>query len=158
MNERISFIFAAIASDLAASTFLFSHAPQSPLCLMYSSLGVYTVTHLLLALALWAVVAAAGWLFFGPAVARPRQNDSTKFQFLGVLWFLGTVVDAMVSLYQMSGVPQQVADASEASIWSGIGQRELCYLVTFWAVVGLAYVAARFRTPGETPPPKFGRE
>lgn len=125
---------------------------------MYSSLGVYSVTHMLLAMALWVIVGAAGWLFFGPALVRERQYDSTKFQFLGLLSLIGVVVDATVSLYQMSGVPEQVAAASQARIWSGIGEREICYLATFWGVVALAYVAGKMRTPGETPPPRFGRD
>lgn len=158
MNERKSFLFAALAADLAASVFLFTHAPQSPLCLMYSNVGVYTVTHLLMAVALWAIVGAGGWLFFGPVLVRERQYYSTKFQFLGILSFIGVVVDAMVSLYQMSGVPEQVAAASQATMWSGIGEREICYLATFWGVVALSYLAGKLRTPGETPPPRFGRD
>lgn len=158
MNERIGLLFSVIAADLAASTFLYTHDPQSPLCVMSSGLVVYAMTHLAMAAVLWAVVFGAGWLLFGPVLLRPRQNDSTKFKFLGIFCGIGLMIDGGVGVYQSSEVPEQVARVSSfGSVGSGLAQREVCYLAAFWAMVLLWHVAARMRQPDVTPPPRFGR-
>lgn len=155
-DERYTCVFAVVAGDLAASVFLFTHAPQSPLCLAFTSVITYSVQHLSLTSALWLLSFGIGWLFVGPAMLRVRQNLSTKLRFLALATVVGLGIDNLISFYQASAVPDLALRISSQTVFSGMLERSGVYVGIFWGVVGLAYVAGRAHVPGETPPPRFG--
>lgn len=159
MNERITFIVAALVGELSASVFVYLIAPSGPLVATFPGLLNYAGEHGSVALIVWVAIWTAAWLTMGPHVMRLRQNLSTKIGFLVRLGLAGLVIDNAVSIFQ------QYFNASDltSNWWSrgaflGIVERSCVYAVSFAGVVLLSYLISRTRKPIETPPPPFGRE
>jgi branched-subunit amino acid ABC-type transport system permease component len=159
VNERITFIVAALVGDLSASVFVYLIAPLGPLCVAFPSLLSYAGQHGPLAAIVWLVTWTAAWLTMGPRVMRLRQNLSSKIQLLAKLGFVGLVIDNAVSLFQQYvNSPELARGWWSSSVFIGLVERSLMYVISFVVVVLVSYLISRTRKPIETPPPDFGRE
>jgi branched-subunit amino acid ABC-type transport system permease component len=160
LNERITFVIAALAGDLVASIVLYLYVPLSPLCVGFPSLMNYAGQHAPLSIIVWLVICSAAWVLMGPIAMRPRQNLSTKIQLLTWLGVTGIVIDNAVSVFQyINNASETMAEGGLArSVFFGFGVRTVIYAVTFAAVVALLYLISLTRKPTVTPPPDFGRE
>ncbi len=159
MNERITFIVAALVGDLSASIFVYLVAPSGPLCAAFPGLLNYGGQHVSFAVIVWLAVWAAAWLTMGPRVMRLRQNLSTKIRLLVTLGVTGMVIDNAVSIFQQYINASVLANGWwSSSMFVGLVERTLIYAISFAGVVVLSHLISRTRKSAETPPPKFGRE
>jgi hypothetical protein len=159
VNERITFIVAALVGDLSASVFVYLFAPLGPLCVGFPTLPNYAGQHLPLAAIVWLVIWTAAWLTMGPRAMRLRQNLSTKMRLLVKLGLAGLVIDNAVSLFQQYVNTSEMAKGWwSSSMLIGLVERTLIYAISFAGVVSVSYLISRARKPTETPPPDFGRE
>ena len=159
MNERITFIVAALVGDLSASIFIYLIAPMGPLCVGFPGLLNYAGEHTSMAVIVWLAVWTAAWLTMGPRVMRLRQNFSTKIRLLVTLGVAGMVIDNAVSLFQQYiNAPVLANGWWSSSMFVGLVERTLTYAISFAVVVLLSYLISRTRKSTETPPPGFGRE
>jgi hypothetical protein len=159
VNERITFIVAALVGDLIASVFVYLLAPLGPLCVAFPSLLSYAGQHGPLAAILWLMIWTAAWLTLGPRVMRLRQNLSTKILLLVKLGVVGVVIDNAVSIFQQYvNSPEMAHGWWSSSVFISLVERSLVYAISFVVVVLVSYLISRTRKPIETPPPDFGRE
>jgi hypothetical protein len=159
LNERITFVVAALIGDLGASILVYLIAPSGPLCARFPSLLSYAGQHGSLAAITWLVVWTGTWLTMGPRAMRPRQNLSTKIGLLITLGVVGLVIDNAVSVSQQYISAPEPADSWWSwSVPPGLAERTLIYAIAFAGVVLLSYLFSRTQKPNETPPPPFGRE
>jgi hypothetical protein len=159
VNERITFIVAALAGELSASVFVYLIAPSGPLVATYPGLLNYGGEHLSVALIVWVAIWTVAWLTIGPRIMRPRQNLSTKIGLLVRLGLAGLVIDNAVSIFQQYfNAPDLTNGWWSRGAFLGIAERTMIYAVTFAGVVLLSYLISLTRKPIETPPPPFGRE
>ena len=159
MNERITFIVAALAGDLIASVVVYHYAPLSPLCVNFPNLMNYAGQHAPLAVVAWLVICSGAWLLMGPLAMRPRQNLSTKIQLLAGLGVVGIAIDNAVSLFQyMNNAPETMAGGLAQSVAFGFVVRTVIYAISFAVVVLFSYLISLSQRPSTTPPPDFGRE
>ena len=159
MNERITFIVAALAGDLIASAAVYHYAPLSPLCVSFPSLLNYAGQHAPLAMIAWLVICGGAWLLMGPLAMRPRQNVSTKIQLLAWLGVAGIAIDNAVSLFQyINNAPETMTGGGLArSVAFGFAARTVIYAISFAAVVVISYWISLTQESTVTPPPDFGR-
>jgi len=160
VNERITFIVAALAGDLTASAVLYLFFPLSPLCTSSPSLLNYAGQHAPLAVIIWLVIWTGAWLMMGPRATRPRQNLSTKLKLLAGLGVVGIVIDNAVSLFQyINGASETITGGgpSRTAVF-GFAARTVIYAISFATVVALSYLISLTRKSTVTPPPNFGRE
>jgi branched-subunit amino acid ABC-type transport system permease component len=160
LNERITFIIAALAGELAASAGAYLYVPMSPLCVSFPTLLNYAGQHASLAAIVWLVVGTGAWLLMGPLLMRPRQNLSTKLQLLTWLGVVGIAIDNAVSLFQyINNTPETMAGGGlSRSVFFGFAVRTVIYAISFAAVVVISYLLSLTRRSTMTPPPDFGRE
>jgi hypothetical protein len=159
VNERITFIVAALVGELSASVFVYFIAPSGPLVASFPGLLNYAGEHGSIALIVWVAVWTAAWLTLGPRVMRLRQNLSTKIGLLGKLGAAGLVIDNAVSIFQQYfNTPDLTNGWWSTGVFFGIVERTMIYAVSFAGVVLLSYLISLTRKPTETPPPPFGRE
>jgi hypothetical protein len=159
VNERITFIVAALVGELSASIFVYLIAPSGPLVASFPGLLTYAGEHGSMALIVWVAVWTAAWLTLGPRVMRLRQNLSTKIGLLVKLGVAGLVIDNSVSIFQQYfNAPDLTNGWWSAGVFFGIVERTMIYAVSFASVVLLSYLISLTRKPIETPPPPFGRE
>ncbi len=159
LNERITFLAAAVTAGLTTSVLPFLLSPSSPLCAGAPGLLSYAGDHFSLSIGLWVAVFAAAWLVTGPRLVRPRQNLSTKLRLLAWLGLAGTLIDNAVSLYQFQNSPAaSIARLPSSALLPGLAGRSLLYAITFAAVVTLSCLIAARHRPTVTPPPRFGRD
>ena len=158
MNERITFVGAALIGDLGASTLVYLMAPSGPLCARFLTLPSYAGQHGSLTTIAWLLVWTGAWLTMGPRAMRPRLNLSTKIRLLATLGVVGLGIDNAVSMVQQYISAPEPADRWWSwSVLPGLAERTLIYAVGFAGVVLLSYLISRTRKPIETPPPPFGR-
>jgi hypothetical protein len=159
LNERITFVVAALVGDLGASTVVYLIAPSGSLCARFPSLLNYAGQHGSLAAIAWLLVWTGAWLTMGPRGMRPRQNLSTKIGLLITLEVVGLAIDNAVSIAQQyMNAPELANSWWSWSVLPGLVERTLIYAIGFAGVVLLSYLISRARKPIETPPPPFGRE
>jgi hypothetical protein len=159
VNERITFIVAALVGDLSASIFVYLIAPSGSLCVGFPGLLNYAGQHISIAMIVWLAVWTAAWLTMGPRVMRLRQNLSTKIRLLVTLGVTGMAIDNAVSIFQQYiNAPVLASGWWSSSMFVGLVERTVIYAVSFAGVVLLSYLITRTQKSTETPPPKFGRE
>jgi hypothetical protein len=159
VNERITFIVAALVGELSASVFVYLIAPSGPLVASFPGLLNYAGEHGSVALIVWVAIWTAAWLTMGPHAMRLRQNLSTKIGLLAKLGVAGLVIDNAVSIFQQYfNAPDLTNGWWSTGVFLGIVERSMIYAVSFAGVVLLSYLISLTRKPTETPPPPFGRE
>jgi hypothetical protein len=159
VNERITFIVAALVGELSASVFVYLIAPSGPLVATFPGLLNYAGEHGSVALIVWVAIWTAAWLTMGPRAMRLRQNLSTKIGLLVWLGIAGLVIDNAVSIFQMYfNAPDLTNGWWSGGAFLGIVERSMIYAISFAGVVLLSYLISLTRKPTETPPPPFGRE
>jgi hypothetical protein len=157
LNERFSFLVAATTAGIGAAVLPCLLFPFSPLCAGATSLLSYAGSHLFLSIGLWILVFGAGWLLAGRGLIRPRQNLSTKLRFLVWCAVVGIVIDSVVTVYQFVNSADVVSVLTPDNL-AGLAGRALLYASAFSVGVGLCWLVSGSRKPGETPPPRFGRD
>ena len=159
MNERTTFLTAAVTAELVASILTWLRSPAGPLCAGFPSLLSYAGQHGWLVAVLWLLAFAAAWLYAGARLVRPRQNLSTKLRLLVWLGLTGVVIDNAVSLYQFSNSSAAtMASAATSALMLALAGRTLVYAMVFAAVVGLGRLIGSMQKSTVTPPPRFGRD
>ncbi len=160
MNERITFVVAALVGDSVASLALSFYAPLNPLCIGFPNSVNYLAQHAPLAVIVWLVLATGVWVLMGPLAMRRRQNLSTKISLLTWLGVAGVVIDNAVSLGQyISNRPEVITGGwLTRSVFVGFAARTVFYAVGFGVVVVASYMLSLTRRSTVTPPPSFGRE
>jgi hypothetical protein len=159
VNERITFIVAALVGELSASVFVYLIAPSGPLVATFPGLLNYAGEHGSVALIVWVAIWTIAWLTIGPRIIRQRQNLSTKIRLLVGLGLAGLVIDNTVSIFQQYfNAPDMTSNWWSRGAFLGIVERTCVYAVSFAGVVLLSYLISLTRKPTETPPPPFGRE
>lgn len=157
MDERITFIAAAVTAELMTSVIFYLGFPESPATAGDPDILSYVGHHASMIVVAWTIILVAAWFALGQPLIRLRQNTSSKMKIL--LWssLTGVALDNATTLYQISVGPEAVRSHTN-SIASGLAIRTVFYVVTFALVVMVFYVVAGKRKPSMTPPPRFGRE
>ncbi len=159
LNERYTFVIAALVADLGASVLLYEIAPANPLCAVSPDLLSYAGQHISFACILWLLVLTGAWLYSGSQLVRIRQNLSTKLTLLVKLGVAGILIDNAVSIYLLSSALQgSPGTASASAVAPALAGRSILYVIGFSAVVLISFLISRNRKPIVTPPPRFGRE
>jgi hypothetical protein len=159
VNERVTFIVAALVGELSASAFVYLIAPSGPLVATFPGLLNYAGEHGSVALIVWVAIWTVAWLTVGPRAMRPRQNLSTKIGLLVKLGVAGLVIDNAVSIFQQYfNAPDLTNGWWSPGAFPGIVERTMIYAISFAGVVLLSYGISLTRKSTETPPPPFGRE
>ena len=159
MNERNTFVAAAIVSNLGTSIVYYTASPASVLCAWSPSLLSYAGQQLSLVAIFWFLVLTGVWLSLGQRLIRPRQNLSTKFRALGWLGLAGMAIEGIVSGYLFSVSSDVITSRTAAStIAFELVVRTVLYCLIFAATVLAGYGIGRSQTSTVTPPPRFGRE
>ena len=159
MNERITFVVAALAADLFASLLSWWSFPAAVWYTGDENLLAYLGRHVLLSLLLWLLVLGAGWFVMGPGLIRPRQNVATKIWLMVTLGLAGVVLDTAVSLYQGSTTEAEFgAGRTWPTVAAELLGRTIFYVSGFALVVIGSYLISLRQRSFVTPAPRFGRE
>jgi len=159
LNERNTFVAAAIVADLVTSVVYYSASPTSALCAASPGLLSYVGQQVSIVTVLWLLVLTAAWLALGQRLIRPRQNFSTKLRVLGWLGMVGLVIEAIVSVYLFSNASDALTSRiAISSIAVELLIRSALYAGIFAVTVLVGYQIGRTQKSTLTPPPRFGRE